>query len=532
MTDTQQIFSAMGGIGMFLLGMELLTRALRDAAGSRLRGWLARFTTTPLRGVVTGALVTSVIQSSSATTVMTVGFVGAGLLDLGQALGILYGANIGTTITGWLVTFFGLKLDLAAIAMAVLLPAALAMLLTRGTGARIGRAMAGLALMLIGLEIMQDAMQGAAGMVLPQGLTSSSLIGLIKLAATGLAVTVLIQSSSAAVALTLVMLQGGLIGLPEAAAMVVGMNVGTTFTALMASIGGSRQMRQTAIANLLFNVVTGALALPVVLFAPDLLAGVADRAGPMTALMAFHTGFNLAGTALFLPFTRPFAALVRRLVPEGRGTLVLNLDRAMLDDPASALMASLVAARTIRRRIFSALARALATPPDLRGLSTLEPTVPAALDKLESYATAINLSAATARQRQAFSALLHEIDHLRRLMTRSQQRARIAALLDCPGLRRPVCLLGAILQTDPDGVRPRLLENFENDLNHRVRRLRHALLQSRPDPQLSPQDIYQRTDAMRWLQRALHHVHRSLSYEAVLQADLAGRNRETAARTA
>ena len=340
--SNQQIFTALGGIGMFLLGMDVLSGALRDAAGPRLRGLLARFTTTPLRGVSTGALVTAVIQSSSATTVMVVGFVGAGLMSLGQALGVLYGANIGTTVTGWLVSLFGLKLELANIAMAVLLPASLALLLGHGRVARIGRVLAGLALMLIGLELMQGALGDAAGLVLPSSMEGNGVGAALQLAATGLVVTVLIQSSSAAVALTLVLLQGGVIDVGQAAAMVVGMNVGTTFTALLASLGGSRQMRQTAMANLVFNLSTGALALPFVLLGAGLLEALATRSDALTALMVFHTGFNLVGTALFLPLTPAFARFIRRMVPEGRDALLVELDRALLRDAAAALMAAQV----------------------------------------------------------------------------------------------------------------------------------------------------------------------------------------------
>ena len=292
--------------------MEILTHALRETAGPRLRRFLASFTTPPLKGVLTGALATAILQSSSAITVMTVGFVGAGLLNLGQVLGIVYGAIIGTTATGWLVSLFGLKLDLDTIALAVLLPASLASLLMDGAIARMGRILAGLALILIGLEFMQSALGGAVAGFLPGPLRGSGLLQLLELALAGLVITALIQSSSAAVALALVLLQEGLIGVPEAAAMVVGMNVGTTFTALLASVGGSRQMRQTAIANLLFNLVTGGLVLPFVLHAQGLFESLAHETGPLTALMIFHTGFNLAGTALFLPLTGAFTARSHR----------------------------------------------------------------------------------------------------------------------------------------------------------------------------------------------------------------------------
>ena len=258
---TTDFFILLGGVGMFLLGMDVMTGALREAAGRNLRALLARFTTTPLRGTVTGAAATAVIQSSSATTVMTVGFVGAGLMTLGQALGIIYGANVGTTATGWLVSLLGFKLHLGRLALALLLPASLALLLGRGALARGGRAVAGLCLLLIGLDMMQAGMGDAAALITAQRLPGADAAGLLALAGIGLAVTVLIQSSSAGVALALVMLQGGTIALPQAAALVAGMNVGTTFTGLLASLGGSRAMRQTAVANLVFHLAIAAMAL-------------------------------------------------------------------------------------------------------------------------------------------------------------------------------------------------------------------------------------------------------------------------------
>ncbi len=521
MTTVEQVVSALGGVGMFLLGMDVLSGALRDAAGSSLRRLLARFTTTPLRGVMTGALATVVIQSSSATTVMTVGFVGAGLLNLGQALGIIYGANIGTTVTGWLVTLFGLKLNLSNLAMALLLPASLALLLAHGAVARIGRVVAGLALMLIGLELMQQALGGAAGLVLPEQMAGTGLVAMLELVAVGLVVTVLIQSSSAAVALTLVLLQAGVIDVTQAAAMVVGMNVGTTFTAFLASIGGSRQMRQTAVANLLFNLATGAVALVLlVLVLPVALEDLAAAAGPLTALMVFHTGFNLAGTVLFLPFTAQFAHLVRWLVPEGREALLINLDTALLDDPGAALLAAHAAAKTIREWMFAALAAALEPSGDLRGLSALSPRVTMALDELEDYVTAISLDGSAARQREAFSAMLHEIDHLRRLYFRSQQKARIADLANDAMLKRPAGLLAAILRAviaREDGQDEKdetaRLTRLEQLLEHRARRYRRLLMQGEHSGRYSVQDVFQHTDAMRWLQRSLHHVSRIIRYE-------------------
>ncbi len=522
MTETQQILNALGGLGLFLLGMSLMGDALRELAGSRLRRLLARFTTSPLRGVMTGALATSVVQSSSAITVMTVGFVGAGLLTLGQALGIVFGANIGTTATGWLLSIFGFGFDLRAGAMAALLPASLALLLTRGRTARIGRLGAGLALILIGLGLMQEGAGEAIGRILLQSVDGSGMLALLKLAGIGLVATVLIQSSSATIALTLVLLQSGTIGLPEAAAMVVGMNVGTTFTALMAALGGSRQMKQTAIANLLFNLVTGTLALPFVALASGPLENLARETGPLTALMAFHTGFNLAGTALFLPFTTPFCRLVRWLVPDDRETLNVSLDRILLQEPEAALLAAHGAATAIRNKIFLALSRALCTPPDLRFLSALVTRVPGGLDELEDYITSIPVAGSETRQRQAFSALLHLTDHLRRLYGRSRQSPRIALLPTDPLLARPASALGTILQRIATGrqCETSRLARLETLLHRRVRRYRQTLLRGAYPGHAGPQHIFLHTDAMRWLERSLHHARQIMHYGETAQAAL------------
>ena len=329
MTTTTDLLAALGGIGMFLLGMETMTAALRALAGGQLRNLLARVTTSSLRGVLTGAGVTAVIQSSSATTVMTVGFVGAGLLSLHQAVGILLGANIGTTATGWLVTLLGFKLALGKVAMMALLPAALAMLLGQGTIERVGRLLAGLCLLLIGLEMMQDGVGNATDLLTPDMIPSGGIWGNVLLIGIGLAVTVVIQSSSAAVALALVFLSSGTISVMQAAMMVVGMNIGTTFTAILASLGGSRVMRQAAVANLVFNLGTAALAVPLLLIMKGVLEQISLSAGPLTALLFFHTGFNIFGTALFLPITRQLVALVRRWVPDPDGVDSLRPDPAL-----------------------------------------------------------------------------------------------------------------------------------------------------------------------------------------------------------
>ncbi|MCB1364813.1 MAG: Na/Pi cotransporter family protein [Rhodobacteraceae bacterium] len=520
---TTDFFILLGGVGMFLLGMDVMTGALREAAGRNLRALLARFTTTPLRGTVTGAAATAVIQSSSATTVMTVGFVGAGLMTLGQALGIIYGANVGTTATGWLVSLLGFKLHLGRLALALLLPASLALLLGRGALARGGRAVAGLCLLLIGLDMMQAGMGDAAALITAQRLPGADAAGLLALAGIGLAVTVLIQSSSAGVALALVMLQGGTIALPQAAALVAGMNVGTTFTGLLASLGGSRAMRQTAVANLVFHLAIAAMALPFVALGADALLWLGEASDPLTALLLFHTGFNLVGAAVFLPFTARYARLIARLVPERAADRLIVLDRALLSEPAAALLAAQAAVANISRRMFLALAAGLREPPDYRPLSALDPVVGSALDELEAFLADIRLPDDRPQEQESYSALLHSADHLRRLLSRSAQKARIQTLLEDRVLRRPALATGAALgragASEPGAMGPERLARLHALVERRTRRYRRGLLLGAQARHTAVSSVFAHTDAMRWLDRVLHHGERIGHYDS-----LAGRH--------
>lgn len=526
---TEQLFLVLGGIGMFLMGMKAMTGALREAAGTRLQAVLTRFTTTPFLGVVTGGATTAVIQSSSATTVMTVGFVGAGLLTMPQALGVIYGANIGTTATGWLVSLLGFKLKLGMLSMLVLFPASLVDLLGRGAWARGGRMLAGLCLLLIGLDLMQEGMQDITSVLRPEMLPGSNVLGLLALAALGVGLTVLMQSSSAAMALALVMLESGAISLTQAIAIVAGMNIGTTCTALLASLGGSRPMRQTAVANLLFNIATSMMVIPVLIFGISTLQFLAGETSAMTALLVFHTGFNLVGAALFLPLTPQFARFINWLLPDAPKDQLITLDRALLTDPAMSLLAAQAALKTLSARIYTAMAAALQVPADYRGISALVPCR-TALNELEEFLADLRLTPDHPAQEAGFSALLHQTDHLLRLLERLEQTGRIAILGEDPLLRRPARITGAILR--------RLLDGFENRdrpvdqreigrllrlkqlVKRRKARHRRGLLLGEHVGLYDLNEVFAHTDAMRWLARSLHHLERLEHYRNVTRETL------------
>ncbi len=512
------IFLLLGGIGMFLLGMEIMTAALKDSAGSNLRNLLAGFTTTPARGVATGTMSTMIIQSSSATTVMTVGFVGAGLISMTQALGILYGANIGTTATGWLVSILGFKLKLGTVAMVGLFPAAMADLLGRGAVARVGRVLAGLFLLLIGLELMQTGMSEVSDVITPDLLPGPTFLGFLALAGIGVGITILMQSSSAAMALALVMLQAGSISLTQAGMIVIGMNIGTTFTAILASLGGSRSMRQTALANLLFNIVTSLIAFPLLILGRGALGDLADATDEITALLVFHTGFNLVGTALFLPATPAFARLIERLIPDHRPAALITLDRVLLKDPHSALLAAQTAAWDIGCHLFDALGLGLQRVPDYRGLATVG-ACDEAIEELRGFVSDIRLPDDRPQEEAIYSALLFQIDHLLRLSARAHQTGHIEPLLEDRMLRRPALAVGASLArlsvepvSDQDMMRPHRLYKI---VSHRRHQHRRSLLLAEHAGIYSVTEVFAHTDAMRWLDRMLHHVDRMIHYHQV-----------------
>lgn len=518
-----ETLTALGGIGLFLLGMKIMTEALRDAAGADLRRMLARFTSTPLRGVVSGAVTTAVIQSSSATTLMTVGFVGAGVLSFSQALGVIYGANIGTTVTGWIVSLVGFKLKLGAVAMGVLFVASLTMLFSHGPLARLGRIAAGFSLLFIGLDMMQDGMSGAAGWITPERTPGTGFAGMLAMAALGLAITLVMQSSSAAVVVVLVLLSSGTLPLIQAASAVIGMNLGTTLTALMATIGGSRAMQQTSIANLLFNTGTMVIAFPLLMLTAGPLEALAARTGADTALVLFHTGFNLLGVLVFLPVTHHFAAVVARLRPDLGERAAPELDRHLLSDEGAAMQAAHGAVTWAAREIFAAYALALGPEGDFRRLSALGPRVTLTLEDLKDYMAQISVPRDKPTEAAAFAALLHQADHLDRLLEQAGKRSFIPVLKRDVVTRRPARWFAACLS--PDRQQPlvktgKRMARMAGPVAHRFTGHRRGLLLGEHAGIYTMQDTFEANDAMRWFTRIMHNVQRVGEYDHEVQSGL------------
>src|ERR1700754_3178636 len=283
--------SVLGGVGLFLLGMTVMTEGLKALAGSALRTVLSRAAATPLRGSFWGALVTLMVQSSSATTMTTIGLVSAGLLTFPQGLGLVFGANVGTTGTGWLVALIGVRVSLTAAALPMIFVGALIKLLASGRVSGAGAALAGFALVLFGLTTLQQGMGGLAERVktadLPTVLAApgaawwSGMLGVLALVLVGLVMTAVMQSSTASIALTFAAHYSGAVGLDQACALIIGQNIGTATSSAMAAIGASTTAKRLALAYILFKLIAAVIAVglfpvvtPLLVRASNTIAGV------------------------------------------------------------------------------------------------------------------------------------------------------------------------------------------------------------------------------------------------------------------
>ncbi|ADU62404.1 MAG: Na/Pi cotransporter family protein [Pseudodesulfovibrio sp.] len=306
-----------GGIGLFLIGMGLMTKGLRNAAGPALRTILGTWTRTPLHGLFSGFMITALVQSSSAVTVAVIGFVNAGLMTLGQSVGVIFGTNIGTTVTGWIVAAVGVSVEVKALALPMIGIGAFMGLTNRKTRRKhLGDALTGFGIFFLGIEVLQSSFLSVGRDLDLSSLHLGSTADILIFVAVGATLTLLMQSSSAAMALIITAAMSGLIPLESAAAGVVGTNIGTTSTAMFSAIGATSNAKKVAAAHILFNLGTGFVA---VFLIPLLIMGVrALSADPIawtaTILALFHTGFNLLGVLIFLPLTPRLVAFLDRRI--------------------------------------------------------------------------------------------------------------------------------------------------------------------------------------------------------------------------
>lgn len=430
------ILKASGGVGIFLLGMIVMTEGLRSLAGDTIRNALMRFTKSPYSGAATGAVSTALLQSSSATTVAAVGFVAAGLITFSEALGIIFGANVGTTITGWMVALLGFKLHLGTIILPVILLGVLFKLFFKDKMASFGYALAGFGLIFVGISVMQEGMSGFEGIITPENMPSDSLIGIVKLVALGIIATLITQSSSAGVAATLTALYANAINFEQAAALVIGMDVGTTATALMASIGGSVNVRRTGFSHVIYNVFTATIALFLItpyLYAWDTLASGELNQNAEIALVAFHTTYNILGVLIILPFTRHFAHFMKKVISSKEPLFTEKLDKRLLDEPHLALEAARVSAQDEFIALLQHINFILGD--ETHGKQSDLALLQSALDKTHHYVDEINPKQEKDAKWKELISLIHLLDHVQRLHERCEEEYRATLVQQSPDLQ-------------------------------------------------------------------------------------------------
>jgi phosphate:Na+ symporter len=519
MDDVTLLTKAAGGLGLFLLGMLIMTEGLRTLAGDAIRHMLMRFTRTPLSGAMTGAITTAVLQSSSATTVAAVGFVGAGLLAYPAALGIIFGANIGTTITGWLVALLGFKLKVGTLMLPVILAGTLLRLFSTGRRAALGLSLAGFGLIFVGIEFMQTGMSGFNDLISPERLPGDTLGGRLLLVLLGMLATVITQSSSAGVATTLTLLYGGMVSFHQATALVIGMDIGTTFTAMLATIGGTTAARRTGLSHVLYNFLTALLALLLIdvyvvaweSLAPGLLVAQGE-----IALVAFHTLFNTLGVIAILPFTGLFARLMMSVVPDRQPAWTRHLEPALLEQPPLALGAAQAVITDLLRTLTTHVHQILQQAPSAADLAQLRQ----ALDETQTYLDDIHVESHQQVRHERLLSLLHALDHLQRLHERCEEdedRAMVA------GKAPRLADVHTLLLAETDSLRRDLAgNNWRHAWQHAEKTadtilaqrqsLRARIVSDTALDQLTIPESTERLQALRWMVRVSHHLARITHY--------------------
>lgn len=436
------VFSLLGGLGLFLYGMQMMSGGLEAAAGNRMKQILEKLTANRFLGVIVGAGITAVIQSSSATTVMVVGFVNSGMMTLRQAVWIIMGANVGTTITGQLIA-----LDVGAIApLLAFIGVLMVVFIKKLKVQHYGQIVAGLGILFIGMGMMSDAMvplRNSAAFVDLMTKFSNPLLGILA----GAVFTAVIQSSSASVGILQALAVSGVIGLDNAVFVLFGQNIGTCITAVLAAVGTSRNAKRATVIHLIFNVFGTVLftiiciAFPLTSFVEGLTPG-----NPPAQIANMHTLFNIATTILLLPFGTKLARLAEHLLPErpGETSGVYTLEFMKQADYHGELSigASAIAINSVRNELVR-MADMARENVDMSFRSILErkPELAALVEEREEYVDYLNqeitkgisrmiVNETNDRDSELISALFKVTGNLERISDHAMNLAGYAKLMD------------------------------------------------------------------------------------------------------
>lgn len=424
------LITVLGGIGIFLLGMSMLTNGLKEIAGNTLKKWMNTFTKSKISAIFTGTITTILLQSSTATTLLTVGFVSAGILTFTQSIGVIIGANIGHTSTGWIISLIGFKLSLQAMALPIITLGVIIQYLAPFDWKRYGGVLCGFGLLFLGIDLLQKGMANAQDMVNFENIQTDSFFSIILLIFIGIVMTIIMQASSAAMAATLTALFAGAIQFDQAAYLVIGQSIGTTATAIFASFGASVSAKRTAMAHLMFNVVTAIIVTSFFSYFIKITEWItisfAGKFDETLGLAIFNTLFSLFGTILFFPFIKQFAKVLEWLLREKGNALTRNLDEQLLKVPAVALDVSFKTLMEIIKVLTVSQIELIEAKKVTGSYQKKIGEVDDALKITKQYLDSIQSDSSKIRHRHLD--LLHVIDHLNRLIKVLNEQYRVDAV--------------------------------------------------------------------------------------------------------
>ncbi len=435
--DFFSVLTIVGGLALFLYGMHMLGEGLSKTSGGRLESILEKLTSNPVKAVLVGAGVTAIIQSSSATTVMVVGFVNSGIMKLEQAVNVIIGANVGTTITAWLLSLAGI--EGGNFFMQLLKPSSFSPVLAiigvclitfskKEKKRDVGTIMAGFAILMIGMDTMSGAVKPLAnvpefGEILL--MFSNPILGMLA----GLILTAIIQSSSASVGILQALCQTGSVGYATAIPVIMGQNIGTCITAMISSIGAKKDARRAALLHLYYNIVKTSLFM-IVFYSVDHFVNFAfmeEMISPL-GVAVVHSLFNIAACIVLLPFSKLLVKLVYLTVPDkvkeaelsAEDKVLMTLDSRFLDTPGLAIERSKYVAVTMARHAQDSIKKALGllqnySAEDAAEVARLESVVDRFEDELGTYLVKLSSRDLSEKESHTLSVLLHGIGDFERI---------------------------------------------------------------------------------------------------------------------
>jgi phosphate:Na+ symporter len=511
----------LGGIGLFLLGMVLMTDGLKAIAGPSLNRVLTRFTSRPILGVFSGALVTALVQSSSVTTLMTIGFVSAGLLTFAQTLGVIMGINLGTTSTGWIVSQIGFRVNVSAMAFPLVAIGTVAKMFGNGKVSYSGSALAGFGLIFLGISTMQTGMADLSQQYDPSSFPSGGLWGSLLLVGIGIAMTVVMQSSSAAMATTLAALFTHAIALDQAAALVIGQNVGTTVKAVLAAIGTTIAAKQTAIAHIMFNLVTAIVALLLLPYLIQVMEMLRDQFfwQEATTLAAFHTTFNVLGVMIFFPLTGVISNVIQKVMPDLGPQLTRHLNPRLVRIYSAAIEAARQSTLDVAKVMIALAYQELTGKVKSKTAQDQLRVASLALAETRRFLAEVRPEEGVKLDQQRHVSVFHAIDHLWQLEEALNEAGQAGVAMQaetCKGAYRELVdtfeeVIALVQSGDLEQAASKMGEKSKQIADIR-RNQRREVLENTARFKIHADLALLELEAMRWMDRLAYHIWRTINH--------------------